>query len=67
MDPHYPVEIRIGLAQHALACAIAELANYAVTHPHLMRRDRVELHNALNRLQIVVSAVEAGPVLQAAE
>ena len=57
----------IGMDIHQLNCAIAALANHAVTHNALLRRDRVALTNALGRLQIVVSALDAGPMLQAAE
>jgi hypothetical protein len=60
-------DFQIGMDVHALECAIAALANHAVTHNALMRRDRVRLGNALGRLQIVVSALEVGPMLQAAE
>jgi hypothetical protein len=64
-----PIEYIIGMDLHNLECAIAALANHAVTHNSLLRRDRVALGNALNRLQIVVSAIDAGPfpMLQAAE
>lgn len=67
VDPSQSTEVMIGWEVHALSESISELTRYAVSHRDLLKRDVRELHIHYNRLALVISALEAEPMLQAAE
>lgn len=66
-DPHQSIEHRIGMEMRALMNAISELTRLAAEHKELMRPDLFDLKISINRMRLLVSAVEAEPVLVAAE
>ena len=67
MNDNLNPEDQIGMTVRALFSAIHALAAFTITHNDLMQLEKQDLTNALGHLQIVVSAVQAGPMLQAAE